>query len=280
LRRRTSNAVVIRLDQSLLLRTSVTLPLAAAATLRPILQNQLDRLVPLPADQVYFEHRVLERSPAARTLTVELIVATRDSVDRSVALARSVGLAPRLVFARDDRGDAGDGPVVLWRADRGADTSRVQLLLRRALEVTTALLLAASLFIYLDRLDYLRDELREDVRLATRAAATARELTRRHAQTDAMLAVLERRQREPTPLAILNEITTVMPQTMWVSQLLLRGRNVEIIGFAPRVSDLLTAINGSDLFTNLQFRSPITRSPDGKGERFDLSFEVGGEERK
>lgn len=280
LRRRTSNAVVIRLDQSLLLRTTVTLPLAAAANLRPILQNQLDRLVPLPADQVYFEHRILERSPAARTLTAELIVATRDSVDRSVALARSAGLQPRLVVAADDRGEASDGPVILWRADRAGGTSRTQLVMRRTLEVAIALLLAASLWVYLDRLDNLRDELREDVQLATRAAAAARDLVRRQGQTEATLAVLQRRQAEPTPLAILNEITAVVPETMWVSQLLLRGRNVEIIGFSPRVSDLLTRINGSDLFTNLQFRSPITRSADGKGERFDLSFDAGVEERK
>jgi hypothetical protein len=33
-------------------------------------------------------------------------------------------------------------------------------------------------------------------------------------------------------------------------------------------------INNSDSFWNLKFRSPIALSPDGKGERFDISFDV------
>ena len=76
MRRRTSNAVIIRLDQSAILESSVTLPLNAERSLRPILQNQLERLVPLPADQVEFEYQIVARSPTAKTLAVRLIVAT------------------------------------------------------------------------------------------------------------------------------------------------------------------------------------------------------------
>ncbi|MEJ0019967.1 MAG: PilN domain-containing protein [Acetobacteraceae bacterium] len=279
LRRQPSNAVVIRLDASLLLRNSLTLPLAAAGSLRPILQNQLDRLVPLPVDQLYFEYRIVQRSPVAKTLTVEVFVAMRDNVDRAVDLARSLGLQPRMVVA-GHADAAGELPVVLWRPERQASTSRTQRVLRRSLEVAAVLLVAGAITTYIERLDGLRDELQEEVQLATRAAGAARDLTRRQGQTEATLAVLERRQGEPTPLLVLNEITALVPHTMWVSQLLLRGKTVEIIGISPRVSDLLTRINSSDMFTNLQFRSPVTRSQDGSGERFDLSFDVLAEVRK
>src|SRR5579871_6711752 len=68
MRRRTSNAVIIRLDQSAILESSVNLPLNAERSLRPILQNQLERLVPLPADQVEFEYQIVARSPTTKTL--------------------------------------------------------------------------------------------------------------------------------------------------------------------------------------------------------------------
>src|SRR5215469_11630673 len=99
MRRRTSNAVIIRLDQSAILETGVTLPLNAERALRPILQNQLERLVPLPADQVEFEYQVVARSPIAKTLGVKLIVATRASIERALALVQSLGLSPRSVIA-------------------------------------------------------------------------------------------------------------------------------------------------------------------------------------
>jgi hypothetical protein len=57
----------------------------------------------------------------------------------------------------------------------------------------------------------------------------------------------------------------------------LRGHNVELIGFSPRATDLISRVEGSTPFEKPQFRSPITLAPDGKGERFDLSFEVKSE---
>ena len=39
-------------------------------------------------------------------------------------------------------------------------------------------------------------------------------------------------------------------------------------------ADLISRIENHDLFYDPKFRSPITMSPDGKGERFDVSFDV------
>jgi general secretion pathway protein L len=274
MRRRTSNAVIIRLDQSAILESSVTLPLNAERSLRPILQNQLERLVPLPADQVEFEFQIVARSPTAKTLAVRLIVATRASIERALALVQSIGLSPRSVIASASGSEV---PVTLWRAARDQGASARQVWLRRGLVAAAVLLFAMAYGSYTYRLDELKDQLSQDIGVATKASVAARELINRDAQTASAVGLLQRRQREIDPLMLLNELTKLVPDNIWVSQLSVRGRNVEVIGYAPRVAELISRIENHDIFYDPKFRSPITMTPDGK-ERFDVSFDVWVEE--
>jgi general secretion pathway protein L len=270
--RRIGNGVVIELGRSLLLRSSLVLPQAAERSLRAIVHNQLERLVPLAADEVCFEYRVVSRSPSAKTLTVEVVTARRDSIEKAVTVARSIGLDPRLAIA--SAGDNTDHvPVVLWRAQNEADSVR-QRRLKRALEIAAAVLLLIAYGAYIDRLDERRDQLEAEVARATKEALVARDQLREQRGTQGALALLERRQKEPTPLALLNELTGLIPDNSWVSNFMLQKRNIEIVGYSRRVSDFIPRIENSDSFWNVKFRSPIALSPDGKGERFDVSFDV------
>lgn len=269
MRGRSKGGMVIRLDQSLLLQASLTLPGSAESSLRQIVYHQLDRVVPLAADDVYYECRVARRSAETKTLTVDVIVATHESVDRAVALARSAGLAPRVAIAGGVQ-----PPMIIWRAVREAIVSPMRRRLQRALEFAAILLLLATYGAYIYRLDAVAEELQFEVSQATRVAAKVRQLTQRHAQTEDALDLLERYQRMPSPLSVLNSLTELVPPTMWINQLIMRGTNLELIGISPRVNELISRINNSDLFYNVQFRSPVTRSLDGKGDRFDVSFDV------
>ncbi|WP_048860910.1 PilN domain-containing protein, partial [Acidisphaera rubrifaciens] len=165
-------------------------------------------------------------------------------------------------------------PVVLWRADSQKPATPAQRRLRRALEAATVLLLVAAYGVYVHRLGAERDRLERQVAVAARQAAAARGIADSNARIERALALVERRQREMEPLMLLDELTRLVPDTMWVSQLTVRGRGIEMIGYSPRVSDLITRIENHEIFYNPEFRSPITRSTAGEGERFDLAFDV------
>jgi general secretion pathway protein L len=270
--RRLGETVVIRLHETVLLRTSVTFPLAAERSLRLILQNQLERLVPLPPAEICFEYRVLARSPETKTLKVELVTARRETIEEAVALARSVGLLPRLAVASGGPGQG--GVAVLWQTGREAGEAASVRRLKRGLEIGIALLLLVACATYIVRLDERRGELEAEVAKLAKAAAAARTLVQQQTATQSALALLDSRRKEPPPLALLNELTALLPSSTWVSQLTLQKKNIEIIGYSRRIGDLVPRINNSDSFWNVKFRSPIALSPDGKGERFDISFDV------
>ena len=218
----------------MLLRSKVTLPLAAERSLRPILESQLERLVPLPPAEICFEYRLLTRSPETKTLTVELVTARRATIEEAVALARSVGLVPRLAIAVT--GPAGHGNVaVLWRVSREANEPAAVRRLKRGLEVSIALLLVVAYATYVYRLDKRRDELQAEVTKLAKEAAVARTLVQQQTATQSALVLLDNRRKEPSPLALLNELTALLPSSTWVSQLMLQKKNIDIIGYSRRI---------------------------------------------
>ena len=94
--------------------------------MQPILQHQIERLVPLRASDVCFDYRIIARAPVSNTLKVRLIIAKRATIDRGLALARAAGLNPKLVIAADADDEPGvrrgRTPLVLsqpGRAERG-----------------------------------------------------------------------------------------------------------------------------------------------------------------
>jgi len=261
--------VVIRLDPSLLLETDLTLPFGAERAMRQILENQLDRVVPLPAEEVEFEYRIAHRTAKARSLQVHLTVVARSTIEAALDLARSLGLAPQRIVAAGDH-----APVVLWRVGRdGRNAPRFRRLCR-VLELAAIVLIATAFGTLVYRLDQQIDDMQEDIALKTRLAAAARDLGQQQQQAEAALAMLRDREREPKPLMVLEEATLLVPDNSWVTRMTVRGRTVELLGNSPRVSDLVARLDNHDMFWDPQFLSPITQAPDGRTQRFNLSFQI------
>lgn len=267
---RSGGAATIRLDPSLVLETTLSLPVQAEGRLQPILAHQIEQLVPLPAHEVAFAWRIGPRVPGARTMTVHLAIVTRAAMDRALVVARDVGLVPRRIVTQEAAAPA----LVLWRANRGQALSGRQRAILRGLEAATVVALVAAFGMYVHRLDTVRTTLREDLAAATRLAGATRELGRQVTRSQEALALLDARLARPAPLRVLDELTGLVASPAWISQLRLRGDTVEITGVAPRATDLIARIEASSLFERPQFRAPITLSPDGRGERFDLSFGI------
>lgn len=202
-------------------------------------------------------------------MTVHLAVVTGAALDRALAVARDVGLAPLRVVAA-----AGAAPLVLWRADRADAAPAWRRRLLRGLEIAILAGAVAAYGLYVHRLDTLRAGLGDDLAAATRLAGATRDLGRQVTRSQEAVALLDAKAARATPLRVLDELTAAIPPPAWVAELRLRGDTLEIIGTAPRATDLIARLEASPLFLQPRFRAPITLAPDGKGERFDLTATI------
>jgi general secretion pathway protein L len=269
-------AVAIHLDERLLYRTRIELPLSAELSLRPILQHQVERLLPLEAADVSLAHRIISRSTTAATMTVEVTVAKRATIDRALATARSVGLTPAIALAApSDDGRLRGSALVLWQSGNNAALSPTQRRLRRGLEAAALLLALAAYGLHVYRLDEQRAELQARVAEARPAASAAKELSKQVGEAEELVSFFRRRRAEMPPLLLLDQLTKLVPTDTWLDRFSMQGRVVTVTGYGPRATDLIRRFESSSLFQHPKFRSPITLA--GSGERFDLSVEIAPE---
>jgi general secretion pathway protein L len=75
------------------------------------------------------------------------------------------------------------------------------------------------------------------------------------------------------PPEILRELTGLLPDTAYLSELTFRDRTVEITGLAPSASQLLPVIEASPLFSGVEFSAPIVAQGAGL-ERFRIRMRL------
>lgn len=275
LRRQATRAVTIRLDAALLLQVSLDLPVSAGRTLRPIIQHQLSRIVPLDPKQVCFDAHIRQR--AGNMLRVDLVIAKTATVEAALQLARDAGLIPRSIIQMPETTLPGPGArtiFTLWRADH--DRTGRKNHARRILEVAAIALALAAYGMHVHRLGQLRDSLRSQVAAARHVAAATQDMARKVGEMGETSAQLVKRRQAPSPLDVLDELTRLVPDDGWVAQFSMHDRTVMMSGYARQATGLIAKLEVSPLLGNPRFQAPITLGPDGRVERFDLALDVKG----
>jgi general secretion pathway protein L len=269
-----STDIVLRLPQSEVLRANVWLPQARAWTLRKALHFELERLSPVPPDQLYFDFEPVARDKATHRVELALRILRRTLVDQAAATAAAAGLHVASVgFAGDPRpGDWQQFPV-----DRPAF---LRLLWQRwnvpALGALALLLAFTALLAWYARNADAQDQLADQIALEQRRAAIVALIERDIARTNDQIGFLARQKQAPLTVSVLAEVTQTMPDGTWLDEIEISKGRVHIRGYSHAAADLLGAIDRSGFFANAQFGAPLVRNPNGNVEQFDINFDIRG----
>ena len=87
------------------------------------------------------------------------------------------------------------------------------------------------------------------------------------------------RAEEISKLEILKELSEILPATVWVWNVKLKSKDVEINGFANSASDLIAILDKSSLLEKVEFSSPVTKErrlfgEQSEKERFRISAKL------
>jgi hypothetical protein len=158
----------------------------------------------------------------------------------------------------------------LLPSERRASNDRVQYLIPAALGVIVVLAIVTAFFLIpaIEQRRY-----REDMDRATRqlepAATRARALERMIAQNGSRIQLLDEIRRRPqADLEVLNELTRILPATVWTNAIEIHPDSVVIAGEADQAAPLLKLLDSSPLFQNSEFVLSFTRT--GETEQFRI----------
>ena len=268
-----NNNVVLLLPESATLRKSITLPAAAEDNLREVLAFEMDEQTPFDAEQVYYDYIVTGRSSEHRQLHIDLLVAPRVSMDELLESMASSGLQPDIVTTKSSANTVFD--VNLLPKEQRPTRYRAALRLNIALAALLAVLTIAAILVPIQQKKQALVSLEPRVAEAMAASGESARLRREIEQmTHASERLVEMKSARPMAMHLLDELTRITPDGTWLNRIDIRGDEIQIQGESSTAATLIGLIDGSPIFTNPQFRSPVTQVPRTERERFHLSAEL------
>ena len=272
--RRRSGRIVLELGEDQVLRRTVELPLAAGENLREVVSFEMDRYTPFVADDVLYDVRPLSADPDAQILTAELAVVHKDLAARQEAVAAAWGLQPDFVGLADAPGsDPSESGFVFRRPEvrRRGVAGRLAI----ALWICAALIAGGLIALPLHRQQTLLAEL--EAQLDTRRAeAAAVEILRQQVAETAGVSdlLVDRKTARPAAVALLNEITRLLPDDTWLLQMRIFDDQLTLAGYSKAASALIPLLEASDLLSEVRFEAPVTLDGRIELERFNLSASI------
>jgi general secretion pathway protein L len=87
-------------------------------------------------------------------------------------------------------------------------------------------------------------------------------------------SVRAQKQQAVPMVQIWEELSRVIPDNAWVSDLSINGGKVRVTGFSQSAAGLIAALDASPLFRSPTFSAPVVKAPDMYRERFTIDMEL------
>ena len=266
---RNRDGIVLVLGEDDALICTDVLPAAAEGDLARIMGHKLDLLTPWSAEQSYAAQKVLGRRRDGM-LEILLAAASRERTDALLRQLAELDVQPAAVdvaLPGTDQGGAG-----LDLLHKGVGERRGPSIL--AILFWTVVVALAALVGLIGWQIYQRHQLlREQSALTAGLEQRLADLPDLRNRIEALRAqarfFADDRNSRPSPLLVLEVLSRLLPDTVWLTDASLDGRELSISGLAEDASALIPLVEGAPEFEQTRFLSSSTR--------VTVSDPVGGE---
>lgn len=267
LRSRIDGDVVLEIAQSEVLHAEIALPKASRNTLRKALRYEIGGLSPLGPDEVYYDFSARQNGHGQSVVDIRIV--SRALVDATVALCQAANLKVGEIRLA--------GMAVDWREFPVDRVAYLRLIWRRHTLAILSLLNLALMCLVLagaySRVESQTAAILNQMQAAQSQAQQVETMSARIAAARASQRFFVAQQNGPALIAVLADLSEILPQGTWLERLELHGSKIELAGRSRSATGLLAILERSGRFANAKFIAPVTRQSDDV-ERFELSAEA------
>jgi general secretion pathway protein L len=254
------------------LNREMKLPMAAESNLAQVLSFEMDRQTPFRASDVYFDWKILERGGDSGQISLELFVVPRIEVDELVNSAGKLGFQLAGVDIVD--GDRTLG-LNLLPADRRVRSVNPKARLNLALGAVSVALLALVMTQSLYLRAHQVTELEEAITGVQGEARQVIQIKKQIEDTSEAAGFLAMRRAEtPLAIAVLADVTKILPDDTYLDRLVISKSIVQMQGKSLNAQQLIELVNESRLFDDASFRGSTRLDARSGLEIFEVNAEV------
>ncbi|WP_040263250.1 PilN domain-containing protein [Pseudomonas massiliensis] len=245
----------------------VSLPAAAARDLRAVLGFEMDRYVPYPAQQLYYDARVVERQ--GDKVRVQLVVIPQARLDTIIQACHGRGLTLAGIDARAD--DGRSLAVDLLPPSQRPRPAPGRFLDRGLAWLAAALLLLAMLGLLHQR-DAELERMQQAVQGQRQALAKLEAVRRELLNTEGAATYLAGLKAARAPLAsVLADLSQCLDDDTWLEQLeVSENGELSMSGQSSRASSLISQLKQCRTLGEARFQGVIQPDAGTGRERFSL----------
>jgi general secretion pathway protein L len=270
LQARPQKRVILRLAPQSVFRRRVDVPVAALGDAPRVLALDLERSTPFRAADVYTA-QIVSNTPAVRgKVAVSHFVVKRRLVDDVVTKLQSAGIMVSAVDCQSDEGGSGLGINLLSRPASASDGRGSRLLMATLIVGVIALSVSALAVVWSTQQDALSQLQPATARLRTEATTLRQEKQKRDVARSEMLAAIRFKTALRPVSEILDELTALLPDTAWLTELKIDGDAIEISGLAQGAARLPQMLERSATFAEATLAAPLTLDQADDRERFTI----------
>lgn len=257
----------LELARGLAIVTKMTLPAEGNDIVRAIVRNKVEGIAPWPLNQSVFGHRVAALAGDPAHVAVDVAVVSRALLEDVTAQLAEAGTSVKALQVR-----LADEDVL--RLDFAAhdnlkDAHRRAGLLASGLTLIAMLVAFYGLFLAWTS----ADELSRDRQRTTALLESLRETSGPQGDSTLLAAAnglhLRRMGRQPA-VAVLNDLSSLIPQDVWLESLSLEGDRLELKGQGTDIPSLISILERSDSFSNVNFTSATQLNAELNAEAFSI----------
>ena len=266
--------VTLLLPRSSSFVRTVELPRAALKECRRVLDLDLERATPFRRADVYTSYTVLDTHSGSGKAAVLQYVAKREAVDPLVAEIVKAGGRVAAIDVASGPDDHPAGINFIADADGGSGAGRGRSAAGLLALAAVLLLMLACGQVYFKHEAALA-ELREQTALLRKEASAVRQSREQSEVAIKDLAALQSIKLRQVPLVVvLEEITRILPDTAWVTDVRIESDIVDISGLAKSGATLLPLFERSAIFGEAALTAPLTFDQREDKERFSLRVRI------
>lgn len=252
------------------------LPEAAIENLQQVVGFELDRYTPFKTDQVYYTQVALGKTGQGQ-IQVLLVLTPQIILDDLIFQLHASGVQPRRieVDSLNEKFPELQGRYNLLPERYQPTTSRLVKFVHWILSGILFLLFLTVIIFPVWQQQQQVEQLKAEIKALDK---DTRFVDSQQLEIDALRdetqKLLDIKNQTPELGAVLNELTHLLKDDTWLTNLQYSEKHMQIQGQSPTASDLIGLLETSAFFSKVSFVSPLTQDKTTGMERFQISMEV------
>lgn len=268
--------LILRLSGTQAISKILHLPEAAQENLQQVVRFELDRYTPFKAEQIYFTVLPLGKTEFGQ-LQVLLTFTPKTHLDDALEALKLWGVKPDAVDCQslNARFPQLTHKYNLLPEQHRQTPNRLMQTLTWSVNSLLVILLAAVLIYPINlqkqAVDILKSRIKAQEKQALLVASQQQAMDTLQEQAQHIIDI---RQNTAQLIDILNELSQLVKNDTWLTNLQYADNHLQIQGQSPAASTLISTLEASPYFSNVSFASPLTQDKASGLERFQLTMNV------